>query len=1857
MLDELMNLVSQDGPKTPSGPQGTTPPVNPQEAPKLPSGPQGTIPPAVPQPPPVPELTPVQQSIVQAPSSGEAMGGALKGAATGLIDKAVDTKLSQIGSTVFEFGKGANEYGKEAYRQTAAGILAGIEGTGRAAANMLPDRWFEVFGISDDNGNPVTSFSTDPKDFVYAPNGAWGEFLSDITTQAIMSYAIAQTGGAALGALGPKAAGLKKAFDFSNNQTRFGQLAAFMNVNGVENLVQRMWETRAEGVQDVRWWAKTLGIEKLLPEVLASGKDLSTLEQAASDYLGGATGGSLASGTLMGIAKMGLSIIGKGIDSAFDHFGGPPRGTPERERLALAYAGKDTDTPLREGIEAALNDPLAMKGTPPPKEVTGADIIEGKAPPAPETVPIFRINDTIDEAQADAARQRIAELLPSDRKAVEEIETLQARSKKQGTIVETKEGAPLSVEALDLPIAQRKQKLLGSITERIEAINDPKSSFDPATRQLLYKDVVTAFAYDWTRLLEEALPRIVEDGFTKKNLANDLMARLAEYGFAKDVSRMGAADELLFTAIANHALVKTFKKLFDSVDATKQQTILGWIAEARAARFAAERNPTAALSNMINVGLAKTGTPKIAETASEELAELTMARASTLQVVRTLFAVAPDGDISRLTPDQRGELARSLFQSFYVSLVVRNQLRKGALVKDGSYDVLVNEALLRRSQATPPTKRDLIAGSKEAPSRSVKQLTQTYEPPPPPPVGTPEFDEYQRTIARSAEQRRSMEEAALGGGQEIPTEMPTAAVAETEFTVREVEDIQPDKIIMSGDVSVPTATGGTAPRAGGYNVGSTAEASGTLLSELASQRAQLADDILSLIRAGVLDAGETRAVLNQIRNSKTTLDPDTVEFMQKMFNHEQELRLETLALMTEIFHTRNKTSNPLHPNFLSDMPPVSEIREAAVRNAQARINRGDFRIPEKDRITASPEEVLRLEAEYDITSIQRELMNISQGYIGGTNIMSDVGMPDINPAWERRLNRILTAFSKAHLTYSAKNVLAANTIQYWAEAVAAKLHASVRSKDMSPANLAALYRTKSMIKNILVHNVKSIGAASKASMDVGKTGRSAVFAHENRAKEMLARTQAARSELASGGSPTIFDNSNALLEGVGVTMPARTVGMADELFRLRIYETEFKTQQVYLFLRTNGSTDLDAAARYADDAFNKLAEGFITKNEATMFQAAAKKIDALNIFRDANGKVINPIAYAAAVKRQYWEDLSVMRMTDPSKSAADTATEGFDIVNAPDVLVKTNDDLGQYIAHQASATSPEGVPGAIAGLITGQDLTAPLRALFSMINIFPSTRINETYKIIDYMSAAPRSATQLADQKIFGETRKAMESRFKKAQKSPFYTQKELHSRNPVARKRAEARLMLSGLLYAAFGVWYFNQKREEPDNLTVESATGTTLTPPEPDTRPSISKATVPFLQERGSPTVQRARRVMEQKRGEVAGLEVPLVTPALNIFDLLTAVGENAVQGLRRPDDEAAKRIIETMTEGVLTGANTPEDMLPILSDVADVLGASDVVDSFKNTAQAPGSAIGEMIAKLFTIPAGGFNIWGTLAELQSGYKLESRVTTPFGSGGFPNPWWGAGDTMTNIVRFMGRKGREQRESVTGAKKMPPTGAGRYLPTALAKVFGLSTDYVLDIGDGTTVKSSQSLAKVLAQQGYLLPIIERTISDPDPTQIKTGSKVDLTKFFMGDNRDAHSHLMDIFISGAEQEEIGGFKIDRVGGLGGKGKMNLYDYLDRRLTPIESIKSSDGKIIIPKIGSAEGRDIPDRVLNMKEYPKGGPELSAEDLNKILLQALNERMQRAVAILVERSEVDKQNKKIDMGLKSDFKRLAEGGIK
>lgn len=110
-------------------PEETPNPI-PQEAPKLPGGPQGTVPPLGPQGTPVPELSPVQQAIVnqaQAPITGEAMGGALKGAVTGLVGKAVDTKLAQIGSTIFEFGRDANEFTKEASRQTAAGILAGVE--------------------------------------------------------------------------------------------------------------------------------------------------------------------------------------------------------------------------------------------------------------------------------------------------------------------------------------------------------------------------------------------------------------------------------------------------------------------------------------------------------------------------------------------------------------------------------------------------------------------------------------------------------------------------------------------------------------------------------------------------------------------------------------------------------------------------------------------------------------------------------------------------------------------------------------------------------------------------------------------------------------------------------------------------------------------------------------------------------------------------------------------------------------------------------------------------------------------------------------------------------------------------------------------------------------------------------------------------------------------------------------------------------------------------------------------------------------------------------------------------------------------------------------------------------------------------------------------------------------------------------------------------------------------------------------------------------------------------------------------------------------------------------------------------
>jgi len=1813
-------------------PEETPNPI-PQEAPKLPGGPQGTVPPVGPQGAPVSELSPVQQAIVtqaQAPITGEAMGGALKGTVTGLVGEAVDTKLAQIGSTIFEFGRDANAFTKEASRQTAAGILAGVEGTGRAGANLLPERWFETFGVTDDQGNPISNFSTDPKDFVYAPNGAWGEFLSDITTQAIMSLAIAQTGVGALGMMGPRVAGLKKAFDFAGNKTKLGKIAAFMNVNGVENLAQRLWETRSEGVQDVRWWAKTLGIEEMLPEVLASGKDLSTLEQAASDYLGGATGGALAGGTLMAIAKIGLGIIGKGVDSAFDHYGGPPRGTPERERLALAYANTDYDARLRDGVEDVLNDPLSMQSAPPPREVTGADVIEGTAPPAPETVPIFRVS-TVDESAATAAKQRLAELLPQNRGAVEELGTLaERRQASTGTIVETKEGKLLSQEALDLPIAQRKQALIDGVSERIRLLDDPKSGFDPATRQLIYQDVLTAFSYEWTQMVDQQLPRIIEDAFTKKDLANDLLRSLGEMGFPKQATRLGAADEEVFGAIAVHAMIKTFNKIWNAADLKKQEQMMKWIADTRAIRFGVERNPTAALSNLTRQATAAAphDVTDYAPIAGQALTEMVVMRDSLLQIVRTIHSIAPDGNINHLSADQRAEVVGAILQSFKKSLDLRRAIRTGALATDGSVDQVVTEAMLARSQSTPPTQRAILEGSKEVPVRKKYQLSKAMD--------------------LSPDERAALEAATAGGGQTIPSEMPSAAAREVELSPREILDIQPDTIVMSGDVDVPTAAGGLGPRTGPYNVGIDVNGAATLLSELSSQKETLAQDMLALIRAGVLDAGETKAVLNQIRNTDPTLNPAVVEFLQTLFKDEQTARLESLVLLTDIFRAKgggSKNVNIFDPGFLSDMPTPQEIATAARNNAQARIAQNRYRTTPEERAPWSDEQVLQRETELDLIAIERELMNMAEGDVRTNQVASDLAIAPAKNRWERGLDRALTAHSKAYLTYSAGNVLSANTIQYLAEAVAASMHSAIRIFDSSPEQLAALFRTKLMWKNLLVHNVKSLARDRKALTEVARTGRSTLFGEQNTAKEMLSKVQSARGQILFE-DPSLLDNPNIGLEGVGVTAPARLVPMADELFRLRINETEFKTKQVFQYLKTNNSTDLDAASKYADALWDKKANEIFDKTEAGMLKAAAAKVDAMGMFRDASGRIKDPITYSAMVMRQYWDDIgSTMRMVDPAqRGVASVDVEGLDAIVAPDMIKNFNDDISPYIAHMASASTLEGFPGALVEAMGGKALPTPLR-IFLAPNIFPQTRVNEAVKMIDYMGAAPGWTFQSLSNAIRRPNAAERASAKKMARKSFFYTMKEMASPDPIARKRAEARVMFSALLYGAFTAWWFKRNKDEPAQLTVESATEVSVSPPVEGQEPTVTKAALPMLREQGSKTAEKARRILGQKRGEIGGMEVPILTGAINIFDLVMGSAEKGGKAIAKGVGyEGTKRILETMEQGIALSAENPEDIDAILLDVADVLGASDFVDTVKDTMKGAGNVFSDMVSKILTVPLGGFSLYGTLAEMQSGYKLESRVATPFGEGLIP-VWRGAEGMGTNILRFVGRKGREQRENVTGAKKkLPEAFESRILPKILGKALGISTDYELDLGDGTSRPANKSLARLLAAKGYPIPYIDKKMRDFDPTRRR--GEIDLSTYTMGDNRDAHTHLLDLFMYGDPNLEFDDPNTAKnpLGGIGGGKDYNqtLIQYLNFRLAP-------QGVFGKPPVGSAAS-PIPTRVLNQR---------SAEaDLYASNLQtAIEDRLRAAKAALLKRSDEDKRSGRTPKSLREDWLDLATGGIK
>ena len=1834
MIDETVNPIPQDAPK----PNGNQPETRPSTLTPV----QAAAVKMMEQPPVQPDLS--KSASLGLPQQPSPPGLIEKVAmATGLVPDQrpvqpvtelppkVVAERAQLGQSIAGYLEGQSN---TVTAEVAKTVISGMEGANRAAVNIFgtafPGVTERLINKRDPNtGQPLSKLSTDPGDFVVSPQTAVGKFVGEMVTQGILSYVLGTAGGAALGSLGKGGAAASKAFDFGQNKTKLGRIAAFMNVNGAENIVQRLWETRADGVQDVRWWARTLGIEEQLPEVLASGKDLNVLQQAASDYLAGATAGSLAGAALMGVVKIGLGSIGKSIEAAMDNFGGPPKGSQERARLVLAYEQADYDTQLGDGIEEVLNSPMRMDEAP-PSAAGASGGVPPTPPPAPSAAtpggaptPIFRVTG-IDEQAAKDAQQRIAERLPSERSAVVDIGELQRRRSTPGSIVETEEGALLGREALDVPIAMQKQLLEESVRANLQKLDDPKSEFDPAVRQQLYQDILTSFAYEWTRLVDTHFSKVQ---FDPKTTANEILGELSRLQLPMSISSSTAENDV-FELIAVKAMYDTFEKVFAASAPDKQGTIIRAIQEIRSIRNASAGSATEVLTDITKSALASTakGADNMAPVVAQAITEMTLARQNIVEIVRSLVRLAPDGNINHLSAEQKADAVRTILRAFNTGLRLRQAVSTGPVAKFGGVDQLVNEAVLRRAQNTPPTIRETVEGSRDIPSRKVEQLTGAYE--------------------RMPEQRGALQGATATPSGAAPTEMPPPPAPGEGLVPRKVVNVEEDSVVLSGGMATGVEPYGVSTEFGG---------SGTVLSELASQKETLSQTLLALIRSGVLDADDTRAALNQARAANKD-NPDVTEFLQSVFNDEQSTRLETLVFLSEVLRKRGSggplSKNPLSRSYLSDLPTPAEIADMAKMNAQRRMAEGRFRSTPEEQAQMSPDMLLRRETELDIISIERELLNMSEGDVRTNQVASDISIKDPTPGWERRLNRILGGYSKAHLAFSSINVASANTLQYMAEAISAGAHALLRYFDNSPGQLAANYRAKMMWKTLLPHMMKTLGIKESGMVDVLKTGRSSVFRDESRAKELLSKVETARSHVVNEDA-TVLDNPNILLEGVGVTIPSRTVPMVDELFRLRIYETEFKTGVVHQWLNVNASSDIEAAARAADKAWDEFASGALAKTEAEALKSAAAKVDSLGIFRDANGKVKDPITYAAAVERQYWDDIrKSFRMVDDSKiDTIEGMQSGFDAVNAPDFLLKLNKQIQYYIGHMAAANTPEGLAGSIAEAMVGKDLPVPLRVLLRLTTLFPVTVVNEAFKAVDYAGAFPgwagKRAFDIMDARMHRSTQATRRAaRRKEDIKSIFYTRRELASTDKMARKRAEARVLFSGLMYVGFLTWYYSRKSEKV--LTVESATGATATPPKPGDEvqlPTVEKAAFPILQEQGSQTSKKARRITEQRRGDIAGMEVPILSPVMNIFELMMGTLESGGRKLSKGlGYEATKRIVEVMGENIELAEPQDEKLMDIVLDVADILGAKDVVDSLMDSPANAGNVLAEFISKISMIPLGGFSIYGLLAEMQSGHRLESRDATPFGTGKIP-VWQGAGSTSSNILRFMGRKGREKRD-ITGAKKLLPADrAEMFLPKVLAKIFNVNSEYELDIGNGKSRAANQSLAMLLAQKGYPVPYLNKNINDPDPSRNR--GQLDLSKFIMGDDRDAYSHLLDLFMYGDKEAPA----LDPMtqsstrGFVGGKRNMTLIEYLNLMMAP----EAFSGLDVQPEIGSPQS-PIPTRPLNY-------PDTTAEKYAQRLQSALTDRRDAAIQMLLNRSDDDKKNNKTSKSIRADWLDLATGGIK
>ena len=1819
-----------------------TPPMQggpaPQETPKpSPQGVGAGVPQDVVAPP---ALSPVQQAVIDTTQAEAAKPTELHPIGQALVDlgffpnakpvkafeepqpAVLDLPSALPSSTAMGQIEAAGKY----FRDTAVAIPAGIEGMLRATANFFPGFQEKLRKGRDENGQPLRQFSTDPRDFVFAPHTTYGSIATDLTVAAANSYALGLVGTAAAGVQGLGKAGTViraagKSISPEMASTKLGKLLSFANANGLENVLQLYWETRKDAVPDVQSWARLFGIESDLPEILQKGGDLNSLQQKVVDnlsvYAAGAVGGTAASGVLLGtasLAKMGLGLLGKHIDDLIEIYGPKmlDKNTGQLVPVPVSVKAHDYDNQIAESFDDLSTEILAMsdagdlrpaKGQagPPPgplfrfkqeelapasKETPIPAYLEGKTPVKvigydAETDRVTIVTGeneptTVERRALAWERPKAATAAP---KTTEELmntvaaktEEVQAASLDPAAAPEVKPDPVIKVDNLPVPTAEEAKKLVDSFLPEdrkrliITGAADPvaanlkaQEEFEKIVKKTMESNspnnvqqrqaAAIAFLDQFRKLWDKYSDQLKTKSTTKGFIAEDIMTELGKLGLPQFIrSNM---DDGVIGPLAVKTLMDVYEKALSKL--TPEDQIILEEAIRRYNRSLLEMrgkvDPSSAASKAFLEGGA--GAPAISPAAV--MAEMTLTKDQLVDVSRQLFDV--DGvpkDLDKMSAEELAELGAKVNQALLRIINIREAVRNGRFIIGGDDVHPISRAKLQSKRAQEAERK--------------RRLQQ------------------QKLMPRKNPEAPAVAEAAQKGlGEETSVETLSRVVQGESATGARIRQAEAQMSQEQRAALIGAGTGKEAglgeggltmppPKVAGTTIAEPligATSRNTILGQLTYHSDELAEIVLMLGRAGVLNSAELDKIINVINSEGQELTPELAEFVNELFTRRQ---YESLKRVQAIAQNINE-AEVQNPFISAKLPSPQDLKKA---------------VPNDEELAAMQHE-LTLGFGPSIRS------KLNENGIPTPKELED--LPNKSAA-DRAADRILGLYNKSYLTFSGATVALSNTIALLMDYIGNFVVAAIPSGKERNLRRLLLWRTGQFFKTGFI---ASFGGLKGSPMtDAFMTGRSTLLSPEIDAAAKARRVEQARGRGISGA---LEKSEYAAAAGVQpeslATFGPRSIAFVDEIAKQTIYATEFKATFILQHLETNPNADWNTAVKLTEEAYSKFRLESFMINEATMYKKAAEKIKNLtdatgaHIYpRDAKGNMQDPLTFAAAVERQYQAD--VLEMSNMLGT------------DAPQFLIDFNNKTLNYMNYQAATLNMDGTKaGALKELIDSKGVDNKVfRTVLQTLYLFPQTAVNELFRLSD-LALSP-FATAAGFKKYKPDA---------KVRKSSFYSINELNSPDPLVRNRARGRLAVASILMAIGAVHYSRRGNE-----TVGEATGTEIEGGEVD---------LPILGTKGatsSPTAAAAEKILEQRAGEfnlgpIQGLRLPIVSPLLAIGGLVGRTGRLVADSwFEKPVNDA------------MLSLEDPDSFKEIIADFADQVGASDFIDPVKEAINRPETGKNlamEAVLRPIITAIGGPAFYGLLADVASPYQLRAAN---FSQDKIID------DSGIGVFKFLGRKGNVKR-NILGQKVK--SDATRDLLRTLLKV-PLQSDIEINLPtrENDTTGRMKAMASLLAASGYPSPSIGKVVQDPDPLRRGASpSTVDLTTIEMTDGRTAYDHVLDLFAYGSEADvsDDPTTKKNPIAGIGGVKNETIEEYLIKRLgtPPVE------------------------RVLNQPLVKGDAVNLEvkqAEEYRKLASKVLNERLNYAVRLVLDRQYKVPEGA-LDSGgtIRKDWLKLAKG---